>query len=219
MLDFTCPTCGKRVQGDDSLAGKFVLCPVCSIATTAPQATPRSSSPTTAVAAPEHAAQAKITTHAGATDSAFSEGLPPLDPSMPPVRESRSHPVLAGCYGIHGAVVGGLQCLSTVTSFQAMTPDRDMDALLTALILQPVPMFIVALALWLGWRWAWLLAVSLPVVLAISYVTLVAPYLAVRMPPHAVAFQFYIFAIQTSNIPGATILAIFTAIFSLRGGR
>ena len=131
--------------------------------------------------------------------------------------KSKSHPGLAKWYWIHGVVVGGLQCASTVISFQARQP-KDMNALLTALLLQPVPMFVVALALSLGWRWAWLLAVSLPVVLAISYVALAAPYHEADVP-HAVAFQFYIFAVQATNIPGATILAIITAVYMRRDGR
>ena len=36
MLEFTCSTCGKHVQMDDSLAGKHVLCPLCGSTLTAP---------------------------------------------------------------------------------------------------------------------------------------------------------------------------------------
>jgi type II secretory pathway pseudopilin PulG len=36
MLEFHCPTCGKRVQGDDSFAGKHVVCPGCNATLTAP---------------------------------------------------------------------------------------------------------------------------------------------------------------------------------------
>ena len=38
MLEFLCPTCGKRVQGDDSFAGKTVVCPGCNATITAPGA-------------------------------------------------------------------------------------------------------------------------------------------------------------------------------------
>ena len=60
MLLFTCSTCGKRVQAEDAFAGKNVLCPVCNIAMTAPTPPHSGESPTSAVATPEHAAQAKI---------------------------------------------------------------------------------------------------------------------------------------------------------------
>ena len=86
MLEFTCSTCGKTVQGDDSLAGQAVLCPFCNIALIAPRTTP-----TTAIATPEHAAQVKVTPQAGSNDGAFSEGLPPLDPSLPPLRQATPH--------------------------------------------------------------------------------------------------------------------------------
>ena len=36
MLEFLCPTCGERVQGDDSFAGKHVVCPGCNATITAP---------------------------------------------------------------------------------------------------------------------------------------------------------------------------------------
>ncbi len=39
MLEFPCPTCGKRVQGDDSLAGKHVVCPGCNATVPMPGAT------------------------------------------------------------------------------------------------------------------------------------------------------------------------------------
>ena len=75
MFEFICQTCGKRVQGDDSVAGKSVMCPACNVAMTAPQATPTSVTPTTAIATPEHAAQAKVTTHTAPSDGAFSDGF------------------------------------------------------------------------------------------------------------------------------------------------
>lgn len=40
MLEFTCRSCGKRIQGDESLAGKLVLCPACNMATTFPRTAP-----------------------------------------------------------------------------------------------------------------------------------------------------------------------------------
>ena len=91
MLEFTCPTCGKRVQGDDAIAGQAVLCPSCNIAMTTPPATARTATPTTAIATPEHAPQVKITAHTTSSDGSFREGLPPLDPSLPPLRQATSH--------------------------------------------------------------------------------------------------------------------------------
>ena len=73
MLEFTCSTCGKHVQADESFAGKRVLCPACDQAMTAPTSTDS----TTAIATPAHAAQAKIV-QPMASAGAFSEGLPPL---------------------------------------------------------------------------------------------------------------------------------------------
>ena len=91
MLEFTCPTCGKRVQGDDSLAGKYVLCPVCNIAMTAPAATPRSVS---AIATPEPFLPTKATQPAGSSDRSFSEGFPPLDSPLPSLRKATPHVVI-----------------------------------------------------------------------------------------------------------------------------
>ena len=96
MLEFICQTCGKRVQGDDYIAGKCVMCPACNVAMTAPQATPTSVTPTsvtptTAMATPEHAALAKVTTHSTPSDGAFSDGLPPLEPRLPSLREATPH--------------------------------------------------------------------------------------------------------------------------------
>jgi hypothetical protein len=36
MLEFNCPTCGKRVQGDDALAGQSQRCPGCNSMMTVP---------------------------------------------------------------------------------------------------------------------------------------------------------------------------------------
>ena len=88
MFEFSCPICGKRVRGDDSLAGKYVLCPVCNIAMTAPPATPRSA---TAVTTPKHAAKARVTTQTTPSNGEFSDGLPPHDPGMPSIRKAVPH--------------------------------------------------------------------------------------------------------------------------------
>jgi hypothetical protein len=49
MLEFTCANCGRHVQGDDSIAGKLVQCPVCKTVMTAPdpsQPSPMPAGPT-----------------------------------------------------------------------------------------------------------------------------------------------------------------------------
>ena len=76
MLEFTCPSCGKRVQGDDSLAGQLLRCPGC-------QATfPSHAAASTAIAEGDLAPSGPRT-----PDGAFSEGPPPLEPGVPSVRK------------------------------------------------------------------------------------------------------------------------------------
>jgi len=80
MQEITCSTCGRPVQGDE--------CPYCRAAT--------------AIATPEHAAQAKVTPPAS-SDSAFSEGPPPVHaapdrtPLAPPEDDPKSKATAAGC--------------------------------------------------------------------------------------------------------------------------
>lgn len=74
MLEFTCPFCGKRVQGDDSVAGQMLRCPGCQNSFTSRPIT------TTAIAEGESPSLAR-------TDVAFSEGLPPRD-ETPSLRKS-----------------------------------------------------------------------------------------------------------------------------------
>ena len=83
MLEFLCSTCGKRVQGEDALAGKLVVCPACNAAITAPQAN---------AAGITTAAHVKIA--AAAADTAFSEGTPPLPPAPTSIQErlAPAHP-------------------------------------------------------------------------------------------------------------------------------
>ena len=69
MPEFTCPTCGQLVQGDE--------CPRCRAAS--------------AIAKLEHAEQAKVTPLA-ASDGAFGEGDPPVEPApLPPIRKRNRH--------------------------------------------------------------------------------------------------------------------------------
>ena len=77
MLELTCPSCGKRIQGDDSFAGKYVVCSSCNTTCTAPQLA-------TVATAIAEASQAVAT--APVSEGAFSEGLPPVE-SAPNVRK------------------------------------------------------------------------------------------------------------------------------------
>ena len=79
MLEFTCSTYGKRVQGDESLAGQHVQCPGGNAAMTAPAQS--GNLPMTAIASADHAGLPKAS-----GETAFSEGLPPL-PEGPSRRE------------------------------------------------------------------------------------------------------------------------------------
>src|SRR5262245_8801559 len=49
MLDFACPSCGTRVQGDDSFAGKLVVCPAGGQAVTMRRADQRATGITDAI--------------------------------------------------------------------------------------------------------------------------------------------------------------------------
>ena len=88
MFEFTCPTCRKKVHGDDSIVGKYVLCPACNIAMTAPAATPRN---VTAIATPEYLPPTKATQPVGSSEGAFSDGWPPVDATVPSVRKAVPH--------------------------------------------------------------------------------------------------------------------------------
>jgi hypothetical protein len=128
--------------------------------------------------------------------------------------------ILALCYGIHGVAIGGLSFVSAIIGSQGARSHAEVNAGLVAVLLQPVPMFITALALWLGWRWGRLLAVLLPFVLAACYLERLfgAPGPPGNMDPDAM-FPFYFCAVQLENIPGATMLGLVTARFMLRDAK
>ena len=68
MLEFTCSTCGKRVQGDDAIAGQRVQCPGCGAVMITPSPAPIVCSKRSSVA----------------SDTAFMEDtLPGLPPQIP----------------------------------------------------------------------------------------------------------------------------------------
>src|ERR1019366_9374406 len=72
MLEFTCSTCGKRVQVDDAFAGQHVRCPVCN---------------GTMTGAPN--------------ENSFREGEPPYQHGspLPAVREEAELILMRGCAG------------------------------------------------------------------------------------------------------------------------
>jgi hypothetical protein len=75
MFEFTCPTCGKRVQGEDASSGQPVQCPSCHAITTAPGSS--------ATAISEHAP--KVAAPPVSNDATFREGEPPR--SLPAAKE------------------------------------------------------------------------------------------------------------------------------------
>src|SRR5262245_59834285 len=118
MLEFTCSSCGNRVQGEGSSAGKHVVCPNCHTAITAPQTLQPEVSPALAIAAPEHAPQAKVTP-LGTQDSALCDGLSPQPQPLPPIYKDvprilmRYIPVL-----IVIGVLGGMAAWLTIGTYR-----------------------------------------------------------------------------------------------------
>jgi hypothetical protein len=124
--------------------------------------------------------------------------------------------ILGVCYGIHGIAVGEFFFLVILVNSQGAGSAAEASQVLAAAVLQPVPMFVAGFALWCGWRWARLLALFLPVVIAICYLGRSAwPPGTVRpdVPPF---FPFYFCVLQLKNIPGASVLALIAAGFLLR---
>ena len=119
---------------------------------------------------------------------------------------------LALCYGIHGVVVGTFYLNLGLMGFLNFHSAGESIAFLAAGILQPAPMFLTALALGRGWRWARRLAVFLPVFFVICVLAryLVAIRLGTILP------VFYVVAysceFQIMNLPGAIVLAIAAAL-------
>ncbi len=72
MFEFSCPTCGKRVQGDDASSGQAVRCPACNATMIAPGSFPAAIS--------EQAP--KLAILPVSNDGTFREGEPPLP--LPP---------------------------------------------------------------------------------------------------------------------------------------
>jgi len=129
------------------------------------------------------------------------------------VGAARSYRIIALCYGIHGVFVGGVCLLWAFLGLQGARSHEQVNAILAAGFLQPAPMFITALALWLGRQWASPLTLFLLAFIAISY--LVRPSNAANPNPEPF-FRFYFGSFQAANFPGATVLALVTAGFLLR---
>lgn len=115
MLDFACPSCSKRVQGDDSFAGKHVLCPSCSVSFLAP---PLSHAGATAItdALPPAA-------HAFGGDGAVSEGLPPRELPPPDVKKPAPRTVFSFVL-----VFGSLAVLVTAVALLVPSVERVREA-------------------------------------------------------------------------------------------
>ena len=114
--------------------------------------------------------------------------------------------LLASCYTIHGAVVGGLLFFVVLINSQAARTALEGNLAIVAVLIQPVPMFITAIVLWRGWRWARLLAVFLPILIGLCSLG--------QSGPRAHADPVALFCdLQMKNIFGAFGLAIVTAYF------
>ena len=88
MLEITCSRCGNHVQADNAFAGKHVLCPGCNAAVAVPQR--QSDSAAQAIAATEHAAQAKIILPGVYEESA------PLEDDFPDISIRKDLPSIIG---------------------------------------------------------------------------------------------------------------------------
>jgi hypothetical protein len=117
---------------------------------------------------------------------------------------------LALCYAIHGVLVGGFWLVAVGMNSQAARNATEGILALTAVLLQPMPMFVTSVALRRGWRWARKLAMVLPFLLApCGLEQLVWPY---SLNHGSLATFFYL---QIMNIPGAIGLAITTVVTGL----
>ena len=110
MLEFTCSTCGKHIQADESFADKRVLCPACDQPTT----TPTSMDST----------QVKVGQAANAV--AFSEGLPPLQDAPLPLTREEVPAVLGGW--LPYIIVGGIAVVAIALIIPAVQKTREAAA-------------------------------------------------------------------------------------------
>jgi Protein of unknown function (DUF1559) len=115
MFEFTCSTCGKHVQADETFAGKRVLCPACDAAMTAP------ASINAAIVA-----QPKIAQPTTAGTGAFSEGLPPLHHEPRSLRREDVPAVLGGW--LPYIIVGVIAVMIIALVVPAVVKARDAAA-------------------------------------------------------------------------------------------
>jgi hypothetical protein len=127
-------------------------------------------------------------------------------PSMSLWRENDRQ--LARCYTIHGVLVGGVLCLIVANNPVGTTMNRNFES--AAALLQPLPMFIAAAALWYGWRWARWPSVCLPLLVALCCIERLLWLFGLSIPRYRDPFAIF-GDLQMVNIPGATIFAIVTA--------
>jgi hypothetical protein len=121
---------------------------------------------------------------------------------------------LAPFYTIHGVLVGGLLFVVMAIGSQAA---RDYMGLWATLV-QPVPMFITATALWNGWRGARLLALCLPFLIALCCIERLLVLFGQSVPRYRDPFAI-MGDLQLMNIPGATAFAMIAAGNMLRETR
>ena len=124
-------------------------------------------------------------------------------PSMSARRQNDRQ--LAPFYTIHGVLVGGVLFVITAIGSQAA---RDYTGQWATLV-QPVPMFITATALWNGWRGARLLAICLPFLIALCCIERLLVLFGLSVPRYRDSFAI-MGDLQLMNIPGATAFAMIT---------
>ena len=115
---------------------------------------------------------------------------------------------LARCFAVHGVLVGGFSGSDCRRSPVCLTLNTDFES--AACLLQPLPMFIVAAALWYGWPGARWLSVCLPVLIALGCIERLLWLLGLSVPRYRDPFAIF-GDLQMTNIPGATVFAIVTA--------
>jgi hypothetical protein len=135
----------------------------------------------------------------------------PSDIETPPTPLQRENDrQLARCYAIHGVLAGGFLFFWVGIATQAARTSMEGDLMFAATLLQPVPMFITAAALWYGLPWARGVSICLPLLIAVCCI----PRLFLLFGPN-VEWDHDPFLIigdlQMVNIPGAIIFAIVTA--------
>jgi hypothetical protein len=132
----------------------------------------------------------------------------PSDIETPPMSLRRENDrQLARFYTIHGFLVGGVLFVMMAIGSQAARDDTG----LWATLVQPVPIFIAAAALWIGWRGARLLALSLPFLIALCCIERLLVLFGLSVPRYRDPFAI-MGDLQLMNIPGATAFAMIAVV-------